>query len=472
MRQLVLEGRQVERIASIAALAALSACSVDSRSFGTAASGQGGDGSNRLGASGSAGVEAEGGSAASVGPSGAAANPGGSSGAPAAAEVEPDGGAPPGAETVGSCAASPCLNGGVCSETAVGHVCDCVGLAFAGAECALPRFQPLPFLGGAGVYVSASDVSADGSIVVGSATDFGGLNATFRWSVAGGLEDMTPVIGTSIDAISADGLVLCGTTPGASEVAFRWTAAGGSTNLPAPDGLPRCWCRALNADGSRIAGTCYNAGNTEWHPVRWLLEDGTVTFVVLPNLGAGNQAEAHGISDDGALVAGDSFDAGGHAVLWNLSGPGDPTVLDLGLLPSAGSYPTARAIAAAGAVVVGDDGTNGFRWTQPSGIQLLPQPSPADPSSSVGATGVDASGAVSVGFSIPSAGGFATDALLWNLSGAHHLRDVLIAAGVNPDTLAGWSLGAASAISADGSTIVGGGTNPDGVGEAWIARLR
>jgi hypothetical protein len=51
------------------------------------------------------------------------------------------------------------------------------------------------------------------------------------------------------------------------------------------------------------------------------------------------------------------------------------------------------------------------------------------------------------------------------------LRDMLTNEFGLADSLAGWSLEDATAISADGRTIVGLGTNPDGNTEAWLARL-
>lgn len=61
------------------------------------------------------------------------------------------------------------------------------------------------------------------------------------------------------------------------------------------------------------------------------------------------------------------------------------------------------------------------------------------------------------------------EALLWNDGGMHKLRDLLIANGATG--LAGWRLTRASAISVDGLTIVGEGTNPLGQTEAWVATI-
>ena len=48
------------------------------------------------------------------------------------------------------------------------------------------------------------------------------------------------------------------------------------------------------------------------------------------------------------------------------------------------------------------------------------------------------------------------------------LKETLIGAGLD---VSGWSLTSANAISADGFTIVGDGTNPLGQREAWVANL-
>jgi hypothetical protein len=50
-----------------------------------------------------------------------------------------------------------------------------------------------------------------------------------------------------------------------------------------------------------------------------------------------------------------------------------------------------------------------------------------------------------------------------------NLRDVLIAGGATG--LDGWGLTQASAVSADGRTIVGFGRNPSGRNEAWVATI-
>jgi len=75
-------------------------------------------------------------------------------------------------------------------------------------------------------------------------------------------------------------------------------------------------------------------------------------------------------------------------------------------------------------------------------------------------------GSVVVGFDTTALG---QEAFVWDMGqGMRRLKDVLIAQG---DDLAGWTLTWAEAVSADGRTIVGYGTNPSGQLEAWVARI-
>ena len=142
----------------------------------------------------------------------------------------------------------------------------------------------------------------------------------------------------------------------------------------------------------------------------------------------------------------------------------------LGFLPG-GSFGTSEAngVSADGSVVVGvsqsANGSEAFRWTQATGMVGLGDLSGGSFNSV--AYGVSADGSVIVGSGKSAIG---DEAIIWNSSqGMRSLKEVLTNDyGLN---LAGWTLKYATAISADGLTVVGRGTNPSGNTEAWIARL-
>src|SRR5262249_54059556 len=127
-----------------------------------------------------------------------------------------------------------------------------------------------------------------------------------------------------------------------------------------------------------------------------------------------------------------------------------------------------------GSVIVGftSDATGAFqcfRWTKASGTQVLSAPAP-DLYCEVFDT--NAGGAIVVGRSGSPDALAARDggrAITWDAArGTRPLDAVLKTQGAALDR---WSLARASAVSADGKTVVGWGKDPAGQIEAWIARL-
>jgi probable HAF family extracellular repeat protein len=121
------------------------------------------------------------------------------------------------------------------------------------------------------------------------------------------------------------------------------------------------------------------------------------------------------------------------------------------------------------AVVVGYSqtatGTEAFRWTTGQGMMGMGD----FPGGVVGSTafGVSADGNVVVGSGTTALG---SEAFRWKpAEGMISLRDFLKSHGVA--NISGWQHRTAYSVSADGKTIVGSGTNPQGQTEAWIATV-
>jgi probable HAF family extracellular repeat protein len=358
-----------------------------------------------------------------------------------------------------------------------------LGIGLGAIGVALPAqaasFQGLGFLpGGSSFFSVANGVSADGSVVVGRS-----FGEAFRWTQATGMVGLGDLSGggffSSANGVSADGSVVVGISDSANRVeAFRWTESTGMVGLgDLPGGNFSSSANGVSADGSVIVGSSdssnasniFSDGTETPEAFRWTQAMGMVGLGGLP--GGRFRSGANGVSADGSVVVGVSNSAnGGQAFRWTqatgMVGLGD---LDGGFRSSA------NGVSADGSVVVGISrifGTSGnafgieaFRWTQATGmVGLGDLPGGVFFSS---ANGVSGDGSVVVGRG-DSANG--SEAFIWNISqGMRSLREVL----TNDYSLdlTGWTLAEATAISADGLSIVGIGTNPNGNTEAWIARL-
>jgi probable HAF family extracellular repeat protein len=131
----------------------------------------------------------------------------------------------------------------------------------------------------------ARGVSADGRVVVGYAENAEGYFRAFRWTAAGGMEDLGTLPGGVYSyafGVSADGSVVVGYALYADETpdrAFRWTTAGGMEDLNIiyarllTPGSRLEWASAISPNGRYIVGEGYNAATRRKEA--FLLDTGT-----------------------------------------------------------------------------------------------------------------------------------------------------------------------------------------------------
>ena len=120
-------------------------------------------------------------------------------------------------------------------------------------------------------------------------------------------------------------------------------------------------------------------------------------------------------------------------------------------------------------VIVGEATSNlgieAFRWTEAEGMIALGDFQGGMHQSI--AFDVSADGSVVVGYGSTAQG---PEAFVWDATlGIRSLKEVLVAAGVS--AVEGWLLTEATGISADGTVVIGNGTNPNGHAEGWVSRI-
>jgi probable HAF family extracellular repeat protein len=167
------------------------------------------------------------------------------------------------------------------------------------------------------------DVSADGSVVVGSCTISPQLvQRAFRWE-GGTMDELGDLPGggeaSVARAVSADGRVVVGYASAAGgQRAFRWQRAFGwqegvMLDLGVLPGTTSSIAHAVSRDGSVIVG---QSGNTAfiWDAVHGMRELRAVLTGVLGVAGVPSLASANGISNDGTTIVGSSVSNAGWIV--------------------------------------------------------------------------------------------------------------------------------------------------------------
>jgi hypothetical protein len=90
-------------------------------------------------------------------------------------------------------------------------------------------------------------------VVVGNANDLGGDNRAFRWTASGTIDigGLSPTDNNYASDVSADGSIIVGMS---SDLPFRWTSATGMVQLPLPAGAQYGWAATISGDGSVVGG--------------------------------------------------------------------------------------------------------------------------------------------------------------------------------------------------------------------------
>jgi probable HAF family extracellular repeat protein len=212
-------------------------------------------------------------------------------------------------------------------------------------------------------------VSADGSKVVGWSRAISGYQRPFLWSAATGMKELSKIPGSDAIAtdISPDGTIVVGYFLDSTGYhAFLWKG-GKVINLGSFPGGHDSKAQAVCGAGAAAVGSALQSDLGQ-RAFRWQPIGGIQNLGGLPGV---QTSYAEGCSSDGSVVVGSSTDDKGNllATRWDATG-----IRSLGAL--GGSSSEAHAVSADGSVVVGGAGLpfiNGvseftaFRWTRATG---------------------------------------------------------------------------------------------------------
>jgi uncharacterized membrane protein len=194
----------------------------------------------------------------------------------------------------------------------------------------------------------ASDISADGSVIVGCLG-----NEAYRWTEALGPELIGPVDAVLAEArdvsVSGDGSTIVGSAleAGTSEprIGFRWTTAQGFVFLPVPSFAREVNPQAVSYDGSVVVG--YTVDDNEYYWVRPFIWDESTGIrnlkdVLIQEYGVCEVAAwslgfVRDVSADGRSIVGTGVNPEGNREAWLVRLPGPNAAILFGDLDGDGN---------------------------------------------------------------------------------------------------------------------------------------
>lgn len=368
-------------------------------------------------------------------------------------------------------------NAGFLRNIRLSGIVGLLALALSGPSAAEPGFVAVEALDAASNDSNVTDLSDDGVVAVGWSDSNEGVRAT-RWTAADGSVSLgswfMPQPGdrhSEAMAISGDGSTVVGWSRVSSigaplfpdrRIAFQWTESGGFDVYPLV-GPSEAVAEDVSYDGSTIVGF-QRSSATNSFSVRFV--DGASPIPVgLPCCNPFVTSRAAAVSADGSRITGSaSYISFGGVRVSYLTGAS----LQLIGSTTSGETVSASALTADGTRVVGHrndgqlpDTDDVFQWTESEGFTLFGT-YPSALATRVNA--VSADGATMVGWASPPEG---ERAILWRGGQGFDLVSDLATAELGLD-LSGWTLLRANSITPDGNAIAGDGINPSGVEQGWI----
>ena len=348
--------------------------------------------------------------------------------------------------------------------------CACAA-SFTGPRCELARFQPVLGVGApCDGSLFATRISADGSTVIGTC----GSGTAFLWTVGQGFVDLGISSATSIDsipfAVNSDGSAFLSrfTRADGSAGVFRWNVGPSFADLYLQPTNTLIYADQGSGDLATFVGAYVDSTLAAGDQLGFLFTAATGLQTLAVPAGSQFGCGTFGISADGTVLAGVCYDAANllHVSRWRVQDAG----IALDLLDTSATTTYGNAVSGDGNVIVGylitDNVAHQLRFAGAGPLQDLGALATAQTSQALES---NLDGSVIVGVAQETSFPFNDFATVWDAqNGLRAVGDALSAAGIDTS---GWALTTALGVSADGKTIVGNGASPDSQQRFWLARL-